>query len=251
MKVADYRDYTTYFFAALTGTTRLREPVTGTTDFNGDGTVSPFEAHLYALANGYNKDLPRSTSEMYVERWEPWYVRWLDTGDLPQNVYADVARIIEQKNHLPKNEPALGRVMASRHRALVAELDSLQNEQNRIGSSAAMLQRKIQKHLADRWPEITHPYTDGYRRFLRDDLEAANRAASSDPFYPRLVADQKELQAIQLQLITVNRNIGQLEKVRRTRHLARLLAQFQRYASREEKAEYHQLRSCEELPLSD
>lgn len=251
VQVGDYRDYTTYFFAALTGRTRLGQPVAGKTDFNGDGKVTPFEAHLYALAYGYNMDLPRSTSEVFLERWEPWSLRWLDTGSLPDNVYGEVARIIERENHLPPKDPALARAMDSRHRILVGRLDSLQHEQSRIQASVHRMQTTIQTDLADRWPEIAHPYTDGYLRFLKDDLEAANERARSNPVYPHLVASQDSLRGLKLQLITAKRDIAQIEKLRRTRHLARLLAYFQRHASAQDAAAYHQLRACEELPLSN
>ena len=45
-------------------------------DLDGDGQVSLYEAHLYALRAGESADLPRSTSEAFLERWQPWYADW-------------------------------------------------------------------------------------------------------------------------------------------------------------------------------
>ena len=48
----DYRDYTTYFFAALSGRTRLGGLLPVNPDLDGDGQVSLYEAHLVCVACG-------------------------------------------------------------------------------------------------------------------------------------------------------------------------------------------------------
>src|SRR5690606_26698794 len=72
----DYRDYATYFIAALAGRSRVDEPLTAQPDRNGDGKVSLNEAHAYAYTEGFSTDIPRSTSDYFLELWEPWYARW-------------------------------------------------------------------------------------------------------------------------------------------------------------------------------
>ena len=72
LKADDFRDYSTYFFAALDGKTRLGKPLNGSADENGDGAISLHEAHMYSLDNAYSTDLSRSTSEDFLEQWQPW-----------------------------------------------------------------------------------------------------------------------------------------------------------------------------------
>ncbi|MFC6755144.1 hypothetical protein, partial [Halorubrum tibetense] len=82
---ADFRDYTTYFFAALAGKTRLGETIPAAQiDLDRSGDVSLSEAHFYALASADSGDLSRSTSEFILEKEQPWYTRW-DSRFTPNN----------------------------------------------------------------------------------------------------------------------------------------------------------------------
>lgn len=64
---ADYRDYSSSFFAGLSGRDRLGNAV-ASADYNQDGTVSYAEAHAFAKVDGETPDWPMSTSEVWLER---------------------------------------------------------------------------------------------------------------------------------------------------------------------------------------
>ena len=53
----DYHDFTSYFFAALTGRDRVGRRVTGA-DYNGDGRVGMDEAYCYTLIHDNSIDVP-------------------------------------------------------------------------------------------------------------------------------------------------------------------------------------------------
>jgi len=61
----DYQDFTTYFFAALSGVSRDGRPVTGA-DYDGNGRVSLQEACAYADLNDNSIDVPVSTSDAFL-----------------------------------------------------------------------------------------------------------------------------------------------------------------------------------------
>jgi hypothetical protein len=65
---AEYRDFTSYFFAALTGRDRVGRSVTGA-DYNHDGRVGMDEAYCYALANDDSIDIPVCTSDVFLRRF--------------------------------------------------------------------------------------------------------------------------------------------------------------------------------------
>ncbi len=67
---ADYHDFTSYFFAALTGHSRLGKTVTGA-DYNGDGTVGMNEAYDYTLLHDISIDTPTCTSDIFLRRFVP------------------------------------------------------------------------------------------------------------------------------------------------------------------------------------
>ena len=65
---ADYHDFTSYFFAALSGRDRLGRPVGGA-DYNGDGVVGMDEAFAYTLLHDVSIDTPVCTSDVFLRRY--------------------------------------------------------------------------------------------------------------------------------------------------------------------------------------
>lgn len=82
----DYRDFTGYFFAALSGTDRLGRAVVGA-DYNHDGRVGMDEAFAYTLLHDDSIDTPVCTSDVFLRRF-------VTTPDpqVFQNSYRDVLR---------------------------------------------------------------------------------------------------------------------------------------------------------------
>lgn len=65
---SDYKDFTGYFFAALTGTTRIggkQDPP----DYDKNGVVGMDEAYAYSLINDDSIDTPVCTSDFYLRRF--------------------------------------------------------------------------------------------------------------------------------------------------------------------------------------
>jgi len=65
---ANYRDFTSFFFAALSGVDRLGKPVKGA-DYNHDGKVGMNEAYAYALIHDDSIDTPVCTSDVFLRRF--------------------------------------------------------------------------------------------------------------------------------------------------------------------------------------
>lgn len=247
--VGDYRDYTTYFFAALSGETRLGEPVVARRDWDGDGEVTPFDAHLFTLVNGRNGDLPRSTSEVYLERWQPWALRWTGTRDLPDNLYAEAARQMARANGLPEDNPALGSELERRYDTVVRQLEEASAEALRLRRVERDLQSVIREELVRRWPVLAHPRSASYHEAVSRDLDSISQHIRSHSEYAELVAAQDRSIELALHLVELDRDLSQLEKIKRTRMLARALDQLLRYGAEEHQEDYARLRRCEALPL--
>jgi len=64
---AEYHDFTSYFFAALSGRDRVGRKVTGS-DYNRDGRVGMDEAYAYSLAHDVSIDVPVATSDVFLRR---------------------------------------------------------------------------------------------------------------------------------------------------------------------------------------
>ena len=64
---ADYKDYSSSFFAGLSGVSRMGQKV-DSADYNKDGRVSYSEAHGFAKVDEKTTDLPVSTSEVLLQQ---------------------------------------------------------------------------------------------------------------------------------------------------------------------------------------
>ena len=65
---ADYRDFTSYFFAALVGKDRTGKAVTAT-DFDKNGVIGMDEAFIYSLINEESLDVPVITSDFFLRKF--------------------------------------------------------------------------------------------------------------------------------------------------------------------------------------
>lgn len=64
---ADYVEYSTYFWAAVSGQDRLGRPIKRP-DYDGDGRVTLEEAHAYTILNANTIDIPVKTSGEYLSQ---------------------------------------------------------------------------------------------------------------------------------------------------------------------------------------
>jgi len=67
---ADYHDFTSYFFGALSGSSRQGRPITGA-DYNHDGHVGMDEAFAYSIIHDDSIDTPVCTSDVFLRRFVP------------------------------------------------------------------------------------------------------------------------------------------------------------------------------------
>ncbi len=249
VELGDYRDYTTYFISGLSGRDRLGRPVEKARDRDGDGRITPFDSHLYTLLDGFNGDLPRSTSEDYLERAQPWYQRWVGTSRLPDNVYGRLAAEMAERSQLPVDGRALGRAMTQRYDSLQRTVVRVTAEKIALEKEAERTRDQIQGRLELRWPVLAHPYTEPYRRLLAGSLGPIEAEIRADENYDVLVQQQARLADYELELIDLDRLLSQLDRLRRTRLMARALSQTERQGRVQVQAAYGQLRACEALPL--
>lgn len=83
---ADYKDFSSYFLAALTGQNRMGQPVTGA-DYDRNGRVGMNEAFCWSLVNDESIDTPVCTSDVYLRNAIP-----TPDEEIFKTPYADVLK---------------------------------------------------------------------------------------------------------------------------------------------------------------
>lgn len=245
--IDDYRDYASYFFAALDGQTRTGDALSTNPDQDADGQVSLLEAHYYAFTEAQSTDVPRATSEYFLELTQPWYSRWLPEYRLrDDNPYLVLARRLAQRLDLQEPDAAaalaLRKQLKRRESQLAQQLETQRRDEKRARNS-------LRNTFQLRWPQTQTAYGAMYQRFLETEQAAALTWIAEQPAYPHLVALQQAVSQTELALLDAQRQSAQAEKLQRALFLAHRLEQFERTASSADQARFAALRACESWTL--
>lgn len=250
LKVGDYRDYTTYFFAALDGRTRLNQSLANSPDRNGDNIVSLYEAHLYTLVNAYSTDLSRSTSEQYLEKWEPWYLRWLRKPKQAKNsVYFEIAHSITKRNGFSAKLISNAKFLRKQRAVLSKTFNNLKQHDNDLKKRIKEKQKSIIKSLNATYPKIKTGYKNKFRNYtkkIQTDIKTNIEQHTDFDKLPSLFKRRAELIP---PLLEAERKLTQIEKVSRMLKLAKLDSYFKTFSAHKTHENYSALLSCENTSL--
>ena len=245
----DYQDYGGDFLSALAGRDRHGEPLKSTADRDGDGGVTLREAHLHALAHGTGSDLPRATSEVWLDRWLPWYGRPLMAllpvaeDDPYRQLERHLTGAILGDPELPERE---GEVLRRYRDRLAQEELALMGRRQELGQRMDSLRWSVTDAVLARWPAANLPYTAAHHDFMAEHLDAAQAFIQAHEDYPALVAAQQGLTALEGEILDRQRRIARVDRLRWARHQAELRAVFDLLASDSERAAYQRLVACED-----
>ena len=237
----DFRDYSTSFFAALLGTARFGGDLETVADLNNDGKVSYREAHLYTLKTAISSGLPRSTSEMYLEQWEPWFLRWSISKESPENEYSQAARYIAEKNHISLTTSLVDQCLVKEH-----NLQQAIAQKEAIARTIEGLQGKIRNSVEGEFPFLKHPYASQYISTITNQLQPVQKYIQSQPQFTELIQQLNAYEQAMLAELRAKRELTQVKKVERMFKLAQLQNGLLRFASQSARQEYSDVLSCEE-----
>lgn len=246
----DYRDYSTFFFAAVADQERDGSVLDRDPDDDADGETSLREAHLYALEKAHSTDLSRSTSEDWLDNWQPWYLRWLPMqSELPNNEYARLFRTLAVAANLPLDD-RVGRHLRELLKTHRTRIETLRDERERLRQTVLDTQAELQRAVVGRWPTLLGPYTTAYRNLaVRGELDDISLWIEQQPGHADLVLLLASADDLDRQTLATERELVLAHKLLRLRHLAVTKGQLAQYGSADEHRDYAALLACEELPL--
>ena len=184
----DYQDFTTHFFAALSGVSRDGRKISGA-DYDHNGAVSGSEAFAWAGLNDLSIDVPVTTSDAYLrsifayenDNWkstpyaqitanaQPWQIALLDGLSARLGL---------------KGEARLAAALAQ-HRA--AQNDKNQDEEFAVpGVDETKLNGRLQTlkyQLQTRFPDLKKSAKSSQYRVARTEAQAWLQARTSDVAY--------------------------------------------------------------------
>jgi len=240
-----YRDYSTFFFAALTGRTRNGEPVKPEATKTDPPTL--LDAHRWAYVNGNSTDIPFTSSEYFLELWQPWYLRWHSINQISgDNPYYPLAAGIANRLGIDAGDPrSMAREAARLREQADAQIESIRQELGRLSTEERKLRRGILIDFQRQFPEAVFPYNANWPRRLALQERTILGAITSHADYPRLEQLQNEIDAGDQRLLDQQRDRASILRLQRMLRLSTLYELFQRFADPDERNNYEMLVACE------
>lgn len=248
--VGDYRDYSTFFFAALTGQTRQGAPLQPN-PAAGHQPVSLSQAHAWAYTYGLSADVPFATSEYFLELWQPWYSRWqsaVQPGD--DNPYSEIAgNLAENIGVSQGSSVSLPSVALARRKQLEHVIQRMASDLEQLKSREQQIRAKVLARFHRQWPAAAQPYSAAYIELLTDKAEPMLEWIVQQPDYHQLERLQSMIEQKRLGRLESKRAAAGFERLHRMLKLAAIYENFKRFANDEAHATYQSLRHCESWAL--
>lgn len=250
MKVDDYRDYTTYFFAALDGKTRQNKKLVSNPDLNSDHIVTLREAHLYTLATAYSTDLSRSTSEQYLDKWLPWYLRWLTPiEDSKNSIYYRTAKEVVRNNNVEFAILTDMNKYRVKRKSLSSSFRKLQKKKMQLNSKIKSIQKKIIKEIEVSFSDVKLEYKSKLKKYNQIQLDKLKYIIKNHADYNELLGLFGKKNGLMLPMLDAERRLTQIEKIQRLVNLAKIDIYFSIFSDYKNRLNYSSLVECEDSSL--
>jgi hypothetical protein len=194
---AEYHDFTSYFFAALSGQDRVGRPVTGA-DYNHDGRVGMDEAFAYSLIHDVSIDVPVCTSDVFLrwavhssdeELFRTPYAAARSWATVPQGAALDeLSRSLKLTGEARLGD-AYGMLGSGpQRRGQNVELKAAYRRFNQARD-------ELQQQLLDRWPALSGQSGRGYATAHTQALAELGRRARDGRLHGLFAAEEAVDQA--------------------------------------------------------
>ena len=191
----DYKDFSTYFFAALTGKDRVGRAVTGA-DYNHDGRVGMDEAFCYTLVHNATIDIPVCTSDVFLRRFVT-----LPDSEIFKTSYAQVKEWATpaQRSALDELSIAVGLSGDDRvQNAWSRFRDETESRQRAARLDASrrgfwVIREEERNALFARWPDLKDPQANAYAAAKAEALMWVRRRAEEGKYAELLDGEKKQL----------------------------------------------------------
>jgi hypothetical protein len=258
----NYKDYTTYFFAALSGKTRMGLAVERP-DYDRDGRTSLAEAHAYVLINSDTIDIPVCTSDVLLRQFSKTRDAKLKELVTASARFDELLKLASPERRavleaLSKQLELKGDDRAAAAKTLADSLDKQRRGPDtrpagpRGGGPGGgpraereQLRNQIRSKVLARWPEISNPYHPAAVAAISKESDEIVKLIEGHPAFARwdkLVARDGEQQDRSFDL---ERRWVKCQRFLYVAETVALEANLEKFAPKPVQAKYKALRAAE------
>jgi len=254
----DYQEFSTLFFAAISGKTRTGQAV-APPDYNHDGCVTLTDAFTYVLLTSNTIDVPLATSDQFLQDQSAF--RTKNTTDLlPRDApYGKVLALAT-----PAQQAALeglsaqlqftgdDRLATARTKAakIEAQRKTVADQQKAAEDAVNAARDQIKQALGQRWPELEIPWHPQTAAVVAAEGAAIKQAVESHPAYKALLEAQEKLGAAADKDLTLERQWAKTQRLLLRAQTVILAANLDKVANAQTVAAYRELLARENRPLA-
>ncbi len=249
----NYKDYTTYFFAALAGKTRMGQSITPP-DYDHDGKISMAEAHAYVQLTSDTIDIPVCTSDVLLRQFSKTRddkIKDLITSGtkfetLIKETTPDRRAVLEG---LSKQLDLKGDDRAAAARALADSIDKQrkgldQRPPNRRNDKDN-LRNQIRARVMMQWPEIGNPYNPASVNVLTREAAELVKVIETHPAFKQWDALMAKNEEMQEKSFDLERKWVKCQRFLYVSDSVALEANLSKFASKLIQDKYKSLRAAE------
>ncbi len=258
---ADYKEYSTYFFAALIGHTRAADTRVDA-DFDHDGRVSFAEAHAYALITSDTIDIPLRTSDLLLRK-----NAFGKNAPTTQSATRPTSRASTYAALRASASALDGLVLDALAKSLKLDgpdflaaartlADSLQKQKtvvddkrNKLRDSHNNLRSTLNRRVRDRWPELTNLLHPRSMKILQTEADQIVKLIESSPQYPEFEKQAKQIDDLKEQSMNLERTWVKSQRFLRQAETVTLAADLAKRPHNETQDRYRQLLEMENTIL--
>ncbi|HET6250342.1 MAG TPA: C13 family peptidase [Tepidisphaeraceae bacterium] len=242
----DYKDYSTYFFAALDGKTRTGKPI-GKCDLDGDGRVSFAEAHAYTLIHSDTIDVPTTTSEALLRQFSKSTGNWNTRPQMPFQTLLTRASVT-QKAVLEGLSDQLKLSGDDRQTEVNHLADLIESERKTAERDEKQKQREldnltnnIRTRLLQRWPELSNSWSPQTMDLLAHQAPAIMDAIDKDSDAARWELLRRDINKLEDHQLDLERRWVKCRRLSRMLETTALAANLKKFAPPEIVERYKQM----------
>lgn len=195
---ANYRDFTSYFFAALVGKDRTGKAVTAT-DFDKNGVIGMDEAFIYALINEDSVDVPVITSDFFLR-----HVVTTKDDEVAATPFSKVYQMASpaQRGALDALSTAVGATGEDRLETALADIRARRVEGERGHGSRSTGERDAVNSLLEQRQRVMSQFPQlerakSYEDYLKVRKEIVTRLDQQPALVEEVVKNNERIQAQQ------------------------------------------------------
>lgn len=217
---AEYREYSSYFWEALSGETRTGETVSRP-DFNGDGKTSLLEAHTYTVLTADTIDIPIRTSDTLLRHYSattgkdglltmrsPIEVLLATAGPCEKAVIEGLSErfSLDGSNRGERVEHAIKQKQDAKRK-----VDEELREPRKTVTDA---RSEIGKVVRMRWPELAAPWHPEIPQILAEQSDQLLAAMLEHESYAKMREANAKVKELEAKSEQLNFDIVKLERLK-------------------------------------